>query len=158
MNTRVDAIIVGAGPAGCTAAIRLAGAGWSVAMVEKSVFPRRKVCGECIAASNLPLLDALGVGAEFDGLAGPELRQVGLFVGARRIEAALPPMRHPVHRWGRALGREHLDSMLLARARALGVQVWQPWSVKAQARTGEGQCARCPARTPARTWNCTRRW
>ncbi len=138
MTARVDAVIIGAGPAGCTAAIRLAAAGWSVAVVEKSTFPRRKVCGECIAASNLPLLDALGVGTEFDGLAGPGLRRVGLFVGTRRIVAPLPPLAHPVHHWGRALGREHLDSMLLARARELGVQVWQPWSVKRQDRDGDG--------------------
>ena len=138
MSARVDAIIVGAGPAGCTAAIRLAAAGWSVAVVEKAAFPRRKVCGECIAASNLPLLDALGIGAEFDRLAGPGLRRVGLFVGARRIVAPLPPMSHPLHHWGRALGREHLDSLLLTRARALGAQVWQPWSVKRQDRDGEG--------------------
>ncbi len=137
MNLALDAIIVGAGPAGCTAAIRLAAAGWSVAIVEKRAFPRRKVCGECIAASNLPLLDALGVGEEFEALAGPELRQVGLFVGKRQIVAPLPPMAHATHRWGRALGREHLDTMLLARAESLGAQVWQPWSVKRQHRVGE---------------------
>lgn len=137
MNAGLDAIIVGAGPAGCTAAIRLASAGWSVAIVEKRAFPRRKVCGECIAASNMPLLDALGIGEEFDALAGPDLRQVGLFVGKRQIVAPLPPMAHATHRWGRALGREHLDTMLLARAKTLGVQVWQPWSVKRQQRDGE---------------------
>ncbi|MFS8138248.1 MAG: NAD(P)/FAD-dependent oxidoreductase [Thermomonas sp.] len=137
MSTALDAIIIGAGPAGCTAAIRLAAAGWSVAIVEKRAFPRRKVCGECIAASNLPLLDALGVGEAFNALAGPALRQVGLFVGKRRIVAPLPPMADATHRWGRALGREHLDTMLLARAKSLGAQVWQPWSVKQQQRDGE---------------------
>ncbi|MEO8808750.1 MAG: FAD-dependent oxidoreductase, partial [Rhodanobacter sp.] len=53
MSTHYDAIIVGAGPAGSTAAILLAKAGWSVALVEKHAYPRRKVCGECIAATNL---------------------------------------------------------------------------------------------------------
>ena len=130
MSTAFDVIIIGAGPAGSTAAIRLASAGWSVAIVEKREFPRRKVCGECIAASNLPLLDALGIGEEFDALAGPDLQRVGLFVGSRRIIAPLPPMADAKHRWGRALGREHLDTMLLARAGALGVQVFQPWAVK----------------------------
>lgn len=139
MNQSLDAIIIGAGPAGCTAAIRLAAAGWSVAIVEKRTFPRRKVCGECIAASNLPLLDALGVGEAFGALAGPALQQVGLFVGTRQIVAPLPPMAHAVHRWGRALGREHLDTLLLARARALGAQVWQPWSVKRQDRDADMQ-------------------
>ena len=57
-RTVFDVVIVGAGPAGCTAAIQLARAGWSVALIERQRFPRRKVCGECIAASNLPLLDA----------------------------------------------------------------------------------------------------
>ena len=66
MSARFDAVIVGAGPAGSSAAILLARAGWSVALVERQRFPRRKVCGECIAASNLALLDALGVGAEVE--------------------------------------------------------------------------------------------
>jgi len=74
MRAAFDAVIIGAGPAGCAAAILLARAGWSVALVEKQRFPRRKVCGECIAASNLPLLDSLGVGAAFATCAGPELR------------------------------------------------------------------------------------
>lgn len=141
MNNAFDAIIIGAGPAGSTAAIRLASAGWSVAIVEKRDFPRRKVCGECIAASNLPLLDALGVGEQFDALAGPALRQVGLFVGRRRIVAPLPPMACSTHPWGRALGREHLDTLLLARARALGVEVWQPWTVKEH--DDDGELHRC---------------
>ena len=63
-DARFDAAIVGAGPAGSASAILLAHAGWSVALIERQAFPRRKVCGECIAASNLPLLHALGVGAE----------------------------------------------------------------------------------------------
>lgn len=78
MQTRFDVIIIGAGPSGASAAILLARAGWSVALVEKQVFPRRKVCGECIAASNLPLLDALGIGLAFEDAAGPELRRVAL--------------------------------------------------------------------------------
>lgn len=126
-----DAIIVGAGPAGSTAAIRLASVGWSVALIEQSVFPRRKVCGECIAAGNLDLFDALGIGAQFDALAGPELREVGLFHGATYVTAPLPPLVKSRHAYGRALGREHLDTMLLERARAVGVDVRQPCKVTA---------------------------
>lgn len=71
MQTAYDVLIVGAGPAGATAATLLARAGWSVAVVEKQAFPRRKVCGECIAASNLPLLQALGIDlAAFKAAAG----------------------------------------------------------------------------------------
>ena len=71
MKPDYDAIIVGAGPAGTTAAILLASAGWSVALIEKQAFPRRKVCGACISASNLPLLATLGLGDTFAQLAGP---------------------------------------------------------------------------------------
>ncbi len=138
MSTRFDAIVVGAGPAGSTAAIRLAEAGWSVALVEQRAFPRRKVCGECIAATNLPLLDALGVGDVFAAIAGPELRRVGLFVGDREIESPLPPLLQPRHLWGRALGREHLDTLLLERARALGATVLQPFKVVRIQRDGQG--------------------
>ncbi|MEO5659205.1 MAG: FAD-dependent monooxygenase [Polaromonas sp.] len=130
MNNRFDALIVGAGPAGSTAAILLARAGWSVALVEKQRFPRRKVCGECVAASNLPMLDALGIGADFVASAGPDLRRVALMQGERTIVTDLPPADHPRHAWGRALGRETLDALLLAQARADGAAVLQPWSVQ----------------------------
>ncbi|MDE2627698.1 MAG: FAD-dependent monooxygenase [Burkholderiales bacterium] len=131
MTGALDAVIVGAGPAGSSAAILLARAGWSVALVEKQRFPRRKVCGECVAASNLPLLAALGVGPAFAAAAGPELRRVALLRGEREVVAELPAAADARHRWGRALGRETLDTLLLERARAAGAQVLQPWSVRA---------------------------
>ena len=131
MNVCFDAVIVGAGPAGASAAILLARAGWAVALVEKQRFPRRKVCGECVAASNLPLLAALGIGAAFDAAAGPELRRLALLRGDRSVVADLPAAADASHRWGRALGRETLDTLLLEQARAAGARVLQPWSVQA---------------------------
>ena len=128
MHTAFDTLIVGAGPAGASAAILLANAGWSVCLIEKQAFPRRKVCGECIAASNLPLLDALGIGADFMAHAGPALRRVAVMRGARTVMADLPAA-HLLHPWGHALGRETLDTLLVDRARALGVRVLQPVSV-----------------------------
>ena len=130
MQTRFDAIVIGAGPAGSSAAILLATAGWQVAVVEKQAFPRRKVCGECIAASNLPLLEALGIGADFSAQAGPELKRVAVMHGTRSVCADLPPADDVRHPWGRALGRETLDTLLLARAKAAGATVLQPWSVQ----------------------------
>ena len=135
MRTSFDAIICGAGPAGSSAAILLARAGWSVALVEKQQFPRRKVCGECIAASNLPLLEALGVGAAFEAVAGPELRKVAFMNGCRHLIADLPAAAHAKYRWGRALGRETLDTLLLAQARSSGALVLQPMSMQAIAGT-----------------------
>ena len=130
MDHRFDAVIIGAGPAGSTAAILLASAGWSVALVEKQAFPRRKVCGECIAASNLPLIQALGLGERFHALAGAPLRQVALYSGKARLYAELPALGTGPLRWGKALGREHLDTMLLHQATAAGAKILQPWAVR----------------------------
>lgn len=127
MRTDYDAIIIGAGPAGCSAAIMLASAGWRVAVVEKKDFPRRKVCGECIAASNLPLLEALGVWPVFSRLAGPPLRSIAVIYRDRMIVAPMPRQRHDAHRWGVALNRALLDELLLKRAAECGAEVFQPW-------------------------------
>ncbi|MHB8948674.1 MAG: NAD(P)/FAD-dependent oxidoreductase [Rhodoferax sp.] len=141
MKTEFDALIIGGGPAGSSAAILLARAGWSVAQVEKQTFPRRKVCGECIAASNLPLLQALGIGPAFEQAAGPELRKVALMHGAHKVVAELPPAPGAHFRWGRALGRETLDTLLMAQARLAGVTVMQPWSaVRTKGSAGHWRC------------------
>ena len=130
-QTHFDAVVVGAGPAGSTVAIQLARAGWSVALIERQRFPRRKVCGECIAASNLPLLVALGIGDAVDALAGPPLRQVTLLRGDGAVTADLPAAKHAAYAWGRALGRETLDTLLLEQARTAGASVFQPCAVQA---------------------------
>jgi len=145
MENTFDVVIIGAGPAGSSAAILLAGAGWSVALIEKQLFPRRKVCGECIAASNLPLLSALGVGTEFERRAGPALRKVAFMRGAHTALTELPPATRSGFAWGRALGRETLDTLLIDKARAVGVQIFQPWSLNS-VRGGPGAW-RCELKT-----------
>ncbi len=57
MSKRYDAIVVGAGPAGSTAAYRLATAGASVLLLDRARFPRDKPCGGGVtlrAARQLP--------------------------------------------------------------------------------------------------------
>lgn len=127
----VDALIAGGGPAGAATAIRLASAGWRVALVESRRFPRRKVCGECIAASNLPLLDALGVGDLLRTRGGPALRRVEWLRGDAVVRAALPRAASPLPAWGRTLDRATLDAALVARARERGVDVLQPVALEA---------------------------
>lgn len=129
-RTKFDAIVMGAGLAGSALATLLARAGWSVALIEKQVFPRRKVCGECIAASNLPLLHELGVGDAFHACAGPALRQVKLLHGDTSVTADLPAADHDRFPWGRALGRETLDGLLLEQARLAGAVLFQPCVVQ----------------------------
>jgi len=128
--TPYDAIVVGAGPAGATAAILLARAGKRVAVVEKAAFPRRKVCGEFVSATTWPLLRALGVVDELAADTGPTVRRVGVFAGTSKVTTAMD-WKHDRVDGGRAVGRETLDTELLRQAAALGVTVCQPFAVTA---------------------------
>jgi flavin-dependent dehydrogenase len=128
-NATYDALVIGGGPAGATAAILLAQAGWRIAVVEKKPFPRRKVCGEFVSATSWPLLAALGVAQYLSTRAGPEIRRVGLYAGTSMLCAAMPSPQEGPGGWGRALGREHFDSALLARAAGAGAVVLQPWAI-----------------------------
>jgi flavin-dependent dehydrogenase len=138
MMEHFDALVVGGGPAGATTALLLAEAGWSVGLLERKSFPRRKVCGEYLSATNLPLLGRLGIAGEFLARAGPPVRRVGLFFGATILDAELPQPPGLEGRWGHALGREHLDTLLLNRAAQKGVSVRQRCSVLSLERTATG--------------------
>lgn len=135
-----DALVIGAGPAGASVAIRLAQAGWRVVLVEQHEYPRQKVCGECIAAGNMTLIDELGIGLAFSQLAGAELRKVGWMSASATLADEFPVAAGP-YSFGRALGRDVFDSLLLARARSAGVRILQPAKVRAVSGTvGQFQC------------------
>jgi 2-polyprenyl-6-methoxyphenol hydroxylase-like FAD-dependent oxidoreductase len=130
MQEEYDAIVVGGGPSGAAAAALLAQAGWRVAVVEKARFPRRKVCGEFISATTWPLLGKLGVSGQLLKIAGPPVRRVGVYAGNVMVTAELVSTGGSVESaWGRAVGREHLDTLLLQRAELAGATVWQPYAL-----------------------------
>lgn len=61
MSDRFDAVILGGGPAGLSAALALAQFEKKVLVVEKQALPREKVCGGFIGPENRPLLELYGV-------------------------------------------------------------------------------------------------
>lgn len=135
--SRYDALVLGGGPAGASTAYFLARAGWNVAIVEKSAFPRRKVCGEFIAATSQPLLWEMGVGAAWAAAAGPEIKKVGLFIGHETFSASMPCKNG----YGRVLSRSKLDLLLIQAACDAGAILWQPW--KAFSLEHEGELFSC---------------
>ena len=147
MTRRFDAVIIGGGPAGATAAALLAKAGWSVAIIEKAAFPRGKVCGEFLSATNFPLLDQLGLCQSFFSIAGPPVRRVGFFSGDHAITAEMPRDygNGDSNGCGRALGRDRLDTLLLQRAACAGAAVLQPWSAVRLSKQTDGTYV-CEAR------------
>ena len=59
--TRVEVLIVGAGPSGAAAAIELQRSGTAVTLVDKAVFPRDKCCGDGLTTGALRRLEHLGL-------------------------------------------------------------------------------------------------
>src|SRR4051794_6861569 len=115
-----DVTIIGAGPAGTTAAFALAKRGWDVTLIEQQRFPRDKVCGESLSALGLEVLTRLGLIDRLQSLAPTLLRSTILHSSdGRHLTCPLPrPM------WG--LSRLAMDTALLEAARSVGVCVLQP--------------------------------
>ena len=68
MNSRYDVVVVGAGPAGSMAAYQLARLGWTVALLDRSRFPRDKACGDGLTRIAVRQLQAMGLGDRLAGL------------------------------------------------------------------------------------------
>jgi len=131
-----DLVVIGGAASGATMALRMARAGWRVAVVEKARFPRRKVCGEYLSATNLPLFEDLGIKDEILGAAGPPVDSVAAYQGESIITAAMPKILENSRLRGIALGRDQLDSCLMRHAKGHGAHAFQPARVTALEREG----------------------
>lgn len=136
--THFDAVIIGAGPAGAMTALALARAGWSVALIEKVPFPRKKVCGEFMSATNAALFAELGIDVAIHAGAGPEIHRVGIFAGTRVITAPMPRHAGEHSSWGFDVARERLDDLLVQNAVRAGATLLMPWRAIALAPDGAG--------------------
>ena len=114
-DMQADAVVVGAGPAGSSTAHYLAMAGLRVLLLEKSAFPRDKVCGDGLTPRAVAELVRMGV--DTSGWArNTGLRAVG---GGHTIE--LPwPETVSLPNFGLACPRAELDAALAAKAQESG--------------------------------------
>jgi flavin-dependent dehydrogenase len=111
----VDAVVIGAGPAGSLAATLLARAGLGVMLVERRAFPRRKVCGGCLNPHALAALGRAGLEARVRTLGAAPINRLQVHHRGRRAEIGLPD--------GVAVSRAALDSALAAAAAEAGCDV-----------------------------------
>jgi flavin-dependent dehydrogenase len=118
--TGYDVLIVGAGPAGATVAAMTARAGLSTLVLERTQFPREKVCGDCLNPGAWKILDRLGVSEIIDRIPSAKLRWVEfLDLTGRPIRFELPN----AIRGERGIRRKLFDDALITHAIAAGAQV-----------------------------------
>jgi menaquinone-9 beta-reductase len=109
-----DVIVVGAGPAGSATAYHLARAGHDVLLLEKTAFPREKVCGDGLTPRAVKALVAMGVDTspEAGWLHNKGLRIIG---GGMRLELPLPELAsYPSY--GLVRPRSDFDDVLAQQA------------------------------------------
>ncbi|MCW2943631.1 MAG: geranylgeranyl reductase [Actinoallomurus sp.] len=118
--TEADVIVVGAGPAGSATAYHLAQAGLDVLLLEKTTFPREKVCGDGLTPRATRQLIKMGVDLDAPGW----VRNKGLRIlgGGVRLELPWPDLAsYPDY--GLVRTRLDFDQILAERAVAAGVRL-----------------------------------
>lgn len=113
-RTNWDVIVIGAGPAGSIAARQCALGGASVLLVDKSVFPRSKVCGCCLSRVALNALDEAGLSDAITETNGLAFHTLKLCAASRITRLSIPQ--------GLVLSRSTLDNMLIEQAMHAGVK------------------------------------
>jgi flavin-dependent dehydrogenase len=116
MNETTDAIIIGGGLAGLTAALHLLKEGFQVRLIERDSYPHHKVCGEYVSAEVVPYLQWLE--ADVLSLSPVSIRRL-LFttVKGRETHAQLPL-------GGLGISRYALDHFLFTKVKEKGGMVY----------------------------------
>jgi len=133
-----DSIIIGAGPAGSSAAALLAESGHRVLLVEKSRFPREKLCGEFITPECLNLFDRLGVSARMFDAGAKIIKRCKLFAPDGRSVNVPMEWIADGHPHAISLTRARMDQLLLERAREAGVEIREGFHVSPRIFTENG--------------------
>ena len=127
-----DVAIIGAGPAGCAAAITAARAGKRVVLYERTVYPRHRVCGEFVSSESHDVLGTL-LGSGHPLLANPQkITGARMFADGNCVEFDL---EHPA--W--SITRYDLDLALWRAAMGAGVECANQ-TVERLTREGDSFC------------------
>jgi len=117
-----DALVIGAGPSGATAAYWLASRGRRVLVVEKKRFPREKTCGDGLTPRAVRQLHDMGLAERLEGFQ----RFDGLRSIAHGITLELAWPEHPdFPPYGYVVRRRELDEMVADHAVKAGATLWQ---------------------------------
>jgi len=128
-----DIAIVGGGPAGSSCAAFCALSGLRTLVLEREIFPREKVCGDCLNPSCWPVLERLGLAQQVRNFPHSKLASVEFItIDGPKVGIDLPPGGDGELSVKRSL----FDALLLKRARDLGAHVREGTIVTALADSG----------------------
>jgi geranylgeranyl reductase family protein len=133
-----DVAVVGAGPAGAAAAIRLARASRRVALIDKAVFPRDKCCGDGLTTGALRRLARLGLDPGVVGSWQPVSEAVVVAPNGRQVALPLPPGGT----FAATARRSELDAALVDLATRAGARLLQGCTVTSASVVGGGPLVR----------------
>jgi menaquinone-9 beta-reductase len=123
---QADVIVVGAGPAGASTAYHLASAGADVLLLEKSAFPRDKICGDGLTPRAVKQL--VGMGLDLDSPGWQKNKGLRIVGAGHRLElpwpelASFPP-------YGMVRTRMDLDEILARHAEKSGARLQERTAV-----------------------------
>ncbi len=116
-----DVIVVGAGPSGSATSYYLAQSGLKVLLLEKTQFPREKVCGDGLTPRSVKQLLDMGIEpTEENGW----IKNKGLRIiaGKHRLELKWPELES-FPNYGLIRTRQDFDEILANRAKSVGVDL-----------------------------------
>ncbi|MCL1946035.1 MAG: geranylgeranyl reductase family protein [Chitinivibrionia bacterium] len=124
---KYDVIVVGAGPAGVTAALFAKKQGRSVLLLDKATFPREKICGDGLSTRAILTLKDLGLYEKFLGEC--PVNKIDGVIFSSPNGATLPINYAKMGRTkdveGYTLNRIFFDNFMINEAKNEGIDVWE---------------------------------
>jgi menaquinone-9 beta-reductase len=128
-----DVLIIGAGPAGASAAVFLARSGVKTLLVDRQSFPRDKICGDGVSAAGLAVMGRMGLSnwVTAEGFFEPQ----SLLLSSPNGSSVTVEHDEPrAVSYGRVIPRRELDAAVVAQAVAAGAQLVEEYYVRAVTR------------------------
>jgi len=116
---KYDAAIVGAGPAGCSAAYFLAIYGFKVLLADKAIFPRDKICGDGISSASLNILEEMEVLSKIEAIDHYKINYIKISSPNGRLMTGRYPIVKNFRDYGYVIKRKQFDYVLLEHVKTL---------------------------------------